>query len=135
MALERRSRSVNAHLDTHVAVWMAAGDKKRLRPARKLIARSSLFISPFVTVELQVLCEIGRIRQPASVVIDILRSEFEVQEASGDLLHIARCAQTLSWTRDPFDRFIVAHALAARAILVTADQKICEHCVAAKWED
>jgi PIN domain nuclease of toxin-antitoxin system len=126
---------VNLHLDTHVAVWLAVGDKKRLRGAAKLLSRGDLFVSPFVAVEIEVLREIGRIRQPASMVLDFLRTECDVQEATGDLAAIGRWAQTLGWTRDPFDRFIVAHALAARAVLVTADQMIREHCAQARWDD
>jgi PIN domain nuclease of toxin-antitoxin system len=48
---------------------------------------------------------------------------------------IARHARLLGWTRDPFDRFIVAHALASNAILLTADKTIRERCSQALWGD
>lgn len=39
----------------------------------------------------------------------------------------------LSWTRDPFDRLIVANALADGADLVTADERIRQHTDIAVW--
>ncbi len=124
---------MNAHLDTHVALWMVAGEKRRLRPARSLLGRATLFLSPFAVVEMEVLHEIGRLREPAAAVLDILREDHGVTEARGDLGEIASRARRLGWTRDPFDRFIVAHALSGGAILVTADEAIREHCAQARW--
>jgi PIN domain nuclease of toxin-antitoxin system len=46
---------------------------------------------------------------------------------------VGRHARSLFWTKDPFDRLIVAHALAADAILLTADGTIREHCPQASW--
>ena len=38
-----------------------------------------------------------------------------------------------SWTRDPFDRLIVANAKAAGAALITKDQRMHEHYKRAVW--
>ena len=37
------------------------------------------------------------------------------------------------WTRDPFDRMIVANAKAVGALLVTKDERILEHYSRAVW--
>jgi PIN domain nuclease of toxin-antitoxin system len=124
---------MNVHLDTHVAVWLAAGDRRRLKGVQARLGRGSLFVSPIVLVELEVLREIGRIRRPIAEVWEILSEDHDVQEAPGDLREVGRHARSLGWTRDPFDRLIVAHVLAADAILLTADATIREHCPQARW--
>ncbi|HXH57083.1 hypothetical protein [Iamia sp.] len=42
-------------------------------------------------------------------------------------------AQTLDWTRDPFDRIIAAQTLAAGARLLTKDLTIRDHLGLAVW--
>jgi PIN domain nuclease of toxin-antitoxin system len=50
------------------------------------------------------------------------------------LAELTRAAADLSWTRDPFDRLIAAHAIVANASLVTADDTIREHLPLAVWD-
>jgi len=45
-----------------------------------------------------------------------------------------RAAVDLTWTRDPFDRLIDAHAIAASVPLLTADRAILEHLPLATWD-
>ena len=134
MAVDRGARSVNIHLDTHVAVWIAAGQKRKLRAVEATLRRGTMFISPLVIVELELLREIGRIHQPVDRVLEILMSDHGISEAAGDVGAVAHQARLLGWTRDPFDRFIVAHALACRATLLTADETIRKHCSQALWQ-
>jgi PIN domain nuclease of toxin-antitoxin system len=47
---------------------------------------------------------------------------------------LVNAAQGLSWTRDPFDRLIAAHAIVADALLLTADETIRKHLPLATWE-
>jgi PIN domain nuclease of toxin-antitoxin system len=133
MALERRDEAMSLHLDTHVALWLAAGDKRRLRPVAPLLARGVLFVSPIVVVEMELLREIGRIRGPVSDVLEVLTEDHGVSEAPGEAREIGHHARLLGWTRDPFDRLIVAHALASRATLLTADETILDNCAGARW--
>ena len=42
-------------------------------------------------------------------------------------------AMDLHWTRDPFDRLLVATAVLHKAPFVTRDQKILEHFDGAVW--
>ena len=122
-----------AHLDTHVALWMAAGEKRRLRPVAKYLGKLTLVISPVAIVEMEVLREIGRVREPIDRVLKLLSEDYGIQEATADLADVAKQARSLAWTRDPFDRLIVAHALAAGATLLTADETIRENCPTARW--
>lgn len=83
---------------------------------------------------MEVLREIGRIRHPVADVMEILTEDHGIEEAPGELREIAENARRLAWTRDPFDRFIVAHAQANRATLLTADETIREHFSDARWD-
>jgi PIN domain nuclease of toxin-antitoxin system len=84
---------------------------------------------------MEVLCEIGRLRAPVVDVWEILSEEHGVSEAIGDVRSIGQRARSLGWTRGPFDRFIVAHALANDAMLLTADETIRAQCLRARWSD
>jgi PIN domain nuclease of toxin-antitoxin system len=47
---------------------------------------------------------------------------------------VINAAKELSWTRDPFDRLISAHAIVANVPLITADETIREHLHLAVWD-
>lgn len=122
------------HLDTHVALWMAAGDaRRRLKPIEAMLRKGPLYLSPLAILELQFLFEVGRLGARAEEVVGVLLEDHGVEEAPGDLREIGRQAQGLTWSRDPFDRLIVAHAIAHGSVLLTADQAILSHCARARW--
>ncbi len=134
MALELADGAVRFHLDTHVALWMAAGDaRRRLKPIEPMLRKGPLYLSPLAILELQFLFELGRLGTRVEEVVGVLFEDHGVEEAPGDLREIGRQAQGLTWTRDPFDRLIVAHAIAHGSVLLTADQTILAHCPRARW--
>jgi PIN domain nuclease of toxin-antitoxin system len=80
------------------------------------------------------LYEIGRVSEPASAPLSTLRRELGLQIADVSLADVVDAATGVSWTRDPFDRLISAHAIVANASLVTADETIREHLPLAVWD-
>ena len=122
------------HLDTHVAIWLF---DRRLdsfpAPIQALIDASRPIVSPMVRLELTLLHEIGRITVPAAVVLDGLRIHADLGVAESRFERVSAIAATLSWTRDPFDRLIAAHALADDLPLITKDRAMLEHCAVARW--
>lgn len=122
------------HLDTHVLVWLASGDHGRLSPtARRLIDAAELAASPMAILELEFLHEIGRLTLPAAEVVGHLQRYFGVLLADQRFAAVATQAARQPWTRDPFDRLIVGHALASAAPLLTADRVIRRHVPEAVW--
>jgi PIN domain nuclease of toxin-antitoxin system len=121
------------HLDTHVAVWLRAGDRKRLKPVMKVLQGAALFVSPFVVLELQALFEIGRIRETGRWVLERLTEDHGVLVQTTGLAEAADRALDLSFTRDPYDRLIAGHALAAGASLLTVDETLLAHVSCARW--
>lgn len=57
-----------------------------------------------------------------------------MEVTDGSIAELGQVAADLSWTRDPFDRLISAHAIVANAPLVTADEVIREHLSLAVWD-
>ncbi|HWJ67213.1 MAG TPA: PIN domain-containing protein [Nocardioides sp.] len=113
------------HLDTHVVVWLYAGEHARLPDnVRARIEDEALVCSPMVRLELAYLHEIGRTTVPAHRILDELEHSTGLVEDTTAFPAVARTAESLIWTRDPFDRVIAAQALAAFGTLVTKDDHL-----------
>ncbi len=113
------------HLDTHVVVWLYAGQVARLsRPARKAIESGGLVISPMVSLEMQFLLETGRIIAEPARILDALADSLGLRMDEQPFAAVMKESLAQKWTRDPFDRIIVAQALRAGAVLVSKDRLI-----------
>ena len=132
--MARTPESEVVHLDTHVVCWLYEGRTKLLSaPAAEAIEHGRLFVSPIVGLELQLLHEIGRISKGPEPVLRSLAADIGLQIEAASFAGVAAQARELSWTRDPFDRLIVAQARLARSPLVTKDALIRKHYPAAVW--
>ncbi len=115
-------------LDTHIAVGLFQGSTAGLsRKALALIDREPAYLSPAVSLELQLLKEIGRLRLGAHEVLGYLARTLAVHQANDRFSDIVQHAMALSFTRDPFDRLITAHAAMLKATLITHDALIHRH--------
>ena len=127
---------MTSYLDTGVAVWLAQRSLERISPAalEHLTQSADRRLSPTVLLELQFLYEIGRILLPAADIRRKLEAEFAVEVCSLAYPLIVEAAVGESWTRDPFDRLITAHARAnGLSWLVTSDRRIREVYPRAVW--
>ncbi len=124
------------YLDTHVVAWLYAGEVDLFpTKVRSLIDSEELFISPIVELELQYLYELQRTTQPGSVVVDALEEEVGLARCGLPFAQIVAEALASDWTRDPFDRIVVAQAQVRRAPLLTRDTVIRDHYTEAMWFD
>jgi len=67
--------------------------------------------------------------------LGVLERDLGVQLETAGWLRAAEIGNHLSWTRYPFDRLIVAHALAYSAVLCTRDRRIRDNYSHATWLD
>lgn len=112
-------------IDTHVAGALFKGRLTGYsRAALRLLDSARVLYSPIVALELQMLHEIGRIKPDAARVTAHLDRQFGIAEANERLSDIVRHAVTLRFSRDPFDRLIVAHADYLAVPLVTQDEHV-----------
>jgi len=122
------------YLDTHVLVYLHDGEVSRLgAAARKAIDRQDVLASAAAVLELEFLHEIGRLRPTGSKLVSILAASIGLRVCDLPFRTVVDQALAESWTRDPFDRLIVANAKAAGAPLVTRDERIRRHYSRALW--
>jgi PIN domain nuclease of toxin-antitoxin system len=122
------------YLDTHVVVWLFGGEAQRLSNAAVAqIQAEEVLVSPAVVLELQFLHEIKRSKATALKVIERLSAEIGLAICRLPFAAIVEHALDQAWTRDPFDRLIVAHARANDAPLITKDERIHRHYKRSIW--
>lgn len=121
-------------LDTHIIIWLYSLDFKQFKPEHlSKIEQSELYISPMVGIEMSLLFEIDRVEEPPSAVFLELNKRLQIQTIQADFQSIALEAHALSWTRDPFDRLIVATSAATGIPLLTKDNNILTNFDLAIW--
>ncbi len=121
-------------LDTHILVWLYAGESRLFsEAAQRELRNDELVISPIVLLELEYLHEAKKVRAKGQVIFSSLQKTTGLRMAHHDNETIIRAALDLSWTRDPFDRIIVGHALSQKAALLTKDRTILRHYSRAVW--
>jgi len=120
-----RNRKTIVYLDTHVIVWLYAGLVDKLTEAAKTaIDESELFVSQMVRLELQYIYEIGRIKVRADTIINALSKTIGLKISDTAFNQIIEEALKINWTRDVFDRILVAEAKALKYGFISADRKI-----------
>jgi PIN domain nuclease of toxin-antitoxin system len=95
--------------------------------------QGQLAVSPIVDLELRLLYEIGRIVKGPETVLAALDREIGLQVAARAFPEVVAAARRLRWTRDPFDRLIVAGAALDAAKLITRDRLIRRHYAGSVW--
>ena len=107
-------------LDTHAVIWLDQGSS---RAAPLLRGSRRVYISPATLLELQFLDESGRLKLPKgdaqALAVDDRWTLDDPPAASW-----FAAALDMSWTRDPFDRLIAAHARLRGWRLATADETL-----------
>ncbi len=123
-------------LDTHTVLWSLTDDVKLSKTARAIIAdrSNSLALSIVSAWELAIKVGLGKLEFVGGVGTFLKTME----ENKIDVLDInsshLRCVERLPFFhRDPFDRLLVATAIAEEMTLVTADENIHRHEVNWAW--
>ena len=107
-------------LDTNALIWVDAGHPRSRALTRR---HDRLYISPASLLELQFLHEVGRLRLPGDGVQRLVEDDRWLLDEPPAGSWFLRAAE-LGWTRDPFDRLLVAHAQVRRWRLATADTRL-----------
>lgn len=122
------------YLDTHIVAWLYAGLLEKFSQSTKtILIENEILISPIVRLELQYLYEIERIKVPAHEIVADLTDRIGLRVCDKSYDVIVRQAIPLTWTRNPFDRLIVANAAINDHILISKDKHILENYQHARW--
>jgi PIN domain nuclease of toxin-antitoxin system len=116
---------MSCFLDTHIAIWLY---EKRLdllsEKAKQFIEKNDLFISPVVKLEIEYLFEIEKIKDNSETICSFLEKNIDLRIENSSFLEIIKISLNEKWTRDPFDRIIVAHSKLKDYTLISKDKKI-----------
>ena len=117
------AQSLSVLIDTHILVWILTRSR-RLNDFTWLCDYSRWTISPVSLLEMRFLYECGKISADLPGVFSSLRRDarFHIDDIS--LEEVCEAALDLHWTRDPFDRLLVAHSMARSLPLGTCDALI-----------
>jgi len=121
-------------LDTHALVFLVADPKRIPRTLWTFLDAHELVCSPMARIELDFLYEIRRIVEDPRAIMELLKRDYGVTLFHEGWDRAPEIAATLTWTRDPFDRLIVAHALTWGAPLLSKDTQILNHYDHAFWD-
>jgi PIN domain nuclease of toxin-antitoxin system len=123
------------YVDTQVVIWLAEANLAKIsRKVISLINNGDVRISPMAVIELQYLYEIRRIIVSPPEILMKLGVEIGLTVCDHPFPIVAETALGENWTRDPFDRIIVAHAKAnGVAPLLTKDELILANYPNARW--
>lgn len=122
------------YLDTHVVIWLFSGELDKIsKKALELIEEHELLVSPMVILELEFLYEIGRLNYKYDAILSSLSESIDLKVCSLPFVNVVKESTKHNWTRDPFDRLIVANAICNNSLLLTRDKKIRDNYVKAVW--
>jgi PIN domain nuclease of toxin-antitoxin system len=112
------------YLDTHAAIFLHAGALELLgTEGKRVIEANDLLICPMVLLEFNYLYEKQKIRYDARSIYTALNATFGVTLCALPFADVAHQALDLTWTRDAFDRMIVAQAqVNHNSVLITRDR-------------
>jgi PIN domain nuclease of toxin-antitoxin system len=121
-------------LDTHTVLWWFSDDRRLSATARAAIADpgNQLVVSAVVGYEIAYKQKFGRLPAlPGILPHRLLRDGMEILPISMD--HALAAAALRGPHRDPWDRIMMAHALAEQCQMVTADLVFAEYGVPTLW--
>ncbi len=122
------------YFDTHAVVALYKDLDLLGQRSRRLLRRQSGYaISPIVRLELQFLYEIQQIKHAPRLILRYLENAIGLAICSKPFASVIELAESFGWTRDPFDRIIVAQASLDLDPLITKDSRIHEHYRKAVW--
>ncbi len=110
-------------LDTNAVLWLLT-NHERAKPL--LDSGYSLYLSPISLLELKFLLEVGRLKLDSDSSLQDIADDSRWTLDNPSLYSVTLAALDIDWTRDPFDRLLVAHAFSRRWKLATGDRQMKE---------
>lgn len=124
-------------LHTHTMYWYIEGDTKLSNTAQTLIqdASNEVLISPACYWEIAIKASIGKwtLNRTYEEFIDLGLQQYGFQVLPILLTHTAKLIGLRFHHKDPFDRLIVAQALAEGIPIVSADAQLDAYGITRLW--
>ena len=108
-------------LDTNAVIWLHRGDRRAAALAEQT---ARLYVSPATILEFQFLIEAGRLRlRTGASLHHLVHDDRWVIDDPASVAWFEKASE-VGFTRDPFDRLIVAHARLRHWRLATGDRAL-----------
>lgn len=124
-------------LDTHALIWWVGDDPQLSAAARAIISEpdNTVYVSAASAWESAVKVQNGRLPQAAALVAafrpTLMRAGFQLIDIT--LEHALAAATLPRHHRDPWDRMLIAQALAEGMALVSKDKELDRYGVRRVW--
>ena len=114
-------------LDTHIFLWAVMGDSSLKAPVRRMLEEADeVYVSAASIWEIAIKSRLGKIEADA----DALANEIEeagFRDLPVRLRHAAGVAKLPLYHADPFDRLLIAQAIAEPLKFITADKSLARY--------
>ena len=122
-------------LDTHALVWFLTGSERLSGRAREAIEDPANLVlaSSAAAYEIGVKQRLGRLPQPVARELPRFMRRARIVEHPIGFDHATAASQLPGPHRDPWDRLMIAQALADRLTVVTRDPVFAEYGVPVLW--
>lgn len=124
-------------LDTHVALWVLADDRRLSATARELVEdeRHSCYLSAASVWEIAIKSGVGKLRVPARF-LEVLREAMMLRGVESLPIYDTHTAAVIGLPlhhRDPFDRLLVAQSMIEGMDIVSKDEILGAYGVRVYW--
>jgi PIN domain nuclease of toxin-antitoxin system len=114
-------------IDTHVFLWFNAGNEELSTTARQLIEdeNNEIFVSIASLWEISIKASLGRLDlkgEYETVIDDVIENDMQI--LSINFIHTVLQYKLPFHHKDPFDRIIIAQAIAENMNLISKDEMI-----------
>ncbi len=110
-------------LDTHVLLWVLAGDRRLTRSSREIISGARTVVVSVVSGwEIALKVAAGKLRAPPDIEAAVLESG--LVPTTLDFADVAEYAGLPAHHPDPFDRMLVAQARVRGLTIMTKDRQL-----------
>ena len=124
-------------LDTHAFLWWYSGSRRLSQPALQAIAddNNDVLLSAASAWEIATKHRLGKLPDAAVLVLDITRAMAgqNFEELPVTVEHATRAGALPGPLRDPFDRMLIAQALARNLVLVSNETLFDRYGVRRLW--
>jgi len=124
-------------LDTHALIWYREGSSNILLKTRTLISdtRNNIFISIASIWELTIKQSIGKIELNTSIeelYLSFIKNNYTILPIKIEYLSVLKLLP--DYHKDPFDRLLIATAIAQNIPVITKDQYFNNYPIQTIWE-
>lgn len=124
-------------LDTHAFIWLITDDGRLSVKAKSAIldSRTTLYLSSASIWEMMIKSSLGKLKLPGHTESFIQKQleATQIQELPITFKHALHLQNLPNHHKDPFDRMLVAQALAEKLTILTIDPLISQYSAKTHW--